>query len=71
MAVLFMDIHWLGNMRMPAVQKVGVIGKVGILPHELPLGSSRPPKSKYRQGPVLISRLPQYLKEQDAHQMTT
>lgn len=40
-------------------KKAGVIARLSILPHECVLGSSgRPPKPKYRQGPVLTSRLP-------------
>lgn len=72
MAVLFMDSHWSGNLRKPAVQKVGVIARLGILPHEYALGSSgRSPKPRYRQGTVMTLRPPQNFKEQDAYQMTT
>lgn len=67
-----MDSHWSGDLRKPDEQKVWVIAGWGILAHECDLRTSgTSPKPRYRQGIVLTSRLPQYLKEQDAQQMTT
>lgn len=67
-----MDGHCSGDLSKPAEQKMEVIAGQGILTHERDLGrSGRSPKPRYRQGTVLTSRLPQYLKEKDAQQITT